>query len=297
MRYQNIPYLVILIFLHSVLFSSFSANAAQQFAGGTRASASLAGVSIKIPEGFNATYNADVGGLIIEGGQVTLAFFAVSHGEVTPVGEVVMDLLRELGIQLQPTNVTQPTNDRLDANFSAWYQGQPKSMLGTVRKGPYNNAIAVVGMSQPGQDAAINSRINAIIDSIQWSEPKANEQSQKLMGLSLSRSSGSSDGHSGVGGFTASTNVKEQMELCSNGQYSYSSISESFISTAGASMPSSSRSQHQGKWWLIADIGGNFYLYLESTANQYYIWPVSDYQNGVGLNGKNYTATKSQQCL
>jgi hypothetical protein len=131
---------------------------------------------------------------------------------------------------------------------------------------------------------------------LKWSRPQAGNQRHKLAGKALYVSGGSSDGRSGPGGFTASTHTKTQIDFCSNGYYRYQSVSESFISTAGASMPSKSQNAHQGKWWLVADLAGVHYLYLESSQNKYYLWPVYETGNGANVNGTNYSVSRSQRC-
>lgn len=113
----------------------------------------------------------------------------------------------------------------------------------------------------------------------------------------LYSSNGSSDGYSGPVGFTAYSNSKTQIDFCSNGEYEYQSVSESSISVGGAygSSSASNNAKHRGRWWPVADLGGQYYLYLESNKDNYYLWPISKAANGASVDGKHYSVSPSRR--
>jgi len=291
---------IILLVLSMASFSSTDAAtliAGDQYKGGSMINSPWTGVSFRIPPGFIASYDNQTGAMVVSNNaDVTLAVYGASEGDLETVGELVVEAVKELGIKLSTQQVTRPDTKTLNATFSAWVNNQPRSMLGTVRKGPYNNVISIMGLGMSGQEQKVQNTIQSIAATLQWKQPTAQNQRHRLAGKSLYRSSGSSDGSSGPGGFTASTSHKTQIDFCSNGQYGYQSVTESYVSTSGASMPHKSSSGHQGLWWLVADLGGSFYLYLESNQNKYYMWQVSETNNGANVDGANYSVSQSSLC-
>lgn len=279
-----------------LLTQSLPALANVQFTSGQQASSPAVGVEFIIPEGYNGYYEPEIGGLILQNGGQTLAVMGVSQGDVETVGHIVSDLIAELGIELIPQAVNRVSQNRLEASFSAWVEGQLKTLVGTVIQGNAGNTMAFVGMGANGQEVQLQQTISSLINDIKWGQPQANAASQQLRGLALYRTGGSSDGRSGVGGFTAVSETKEQIDFCSNGMYRYASQSQSFFSVEGASMPSSSQDNHQGNWWVVADLGGNTHVYLESSNGNYYLWPIYEAGDGAKMNEKQYSAARSQLC-
>lgn len=258
-----------------------------------------AGVSFQVPKGFSGGYDADAGALLLGNRQqdTTIAMYGVSEGDLETIGELAVEAVRELGVNLAPMSVNRPDPATLDASFAAWVDNQPRSLVGTVRKGDYGGVVAILALGETGQESTLRATVSGIGNSLQWSQPQDQGWREKLAGKMLYRSGGDSAGRTGAdGGYSYASSTKTRIDLCSNGQYGLQSESESFFSTPGASMPSTSRSVHHGHWWLVADIGGAAYLYLETGAGQYYLWPVSETAEGANVNGQEYSVSVSQRC-
>ena len=282
-----------MVLLLSTLAQSAGANV---HPAGSLASSKWVGVAFRIPQGFQGTYDQEAGAFILQGSDSLIAVYGASQGDVETMGHVTVDAVRDLGVSLQPISVTSTSPNQLDARFSAWYEGQPRTVVGTVRKSAHGGVISLLAMGATGAEHQLQQHIASITHTLKWSPPQGIQQRARLVGKSLFRSGGSSDGRSGVGGFTASTSSKSQIDFCGDGQYLYQSKSESIISTAGASMPSSSSSSHQGRWWLVAGLGGEHYLYLESNQGDYYLWPIHESNQGANVNGQDYQVSMSSLC-
>lgn len=258
-----------------------------------------AGVSFQVPKGFSGGYDADAGAVILGNSaqDTTIAMYGVSEGDLETIGELAVEAVRELGVDLAPRSVSQPDPATLDATFTAWVDNQPRSVVGTVRKGGYGGVVAILALGEVGQEGNLKATVDGVGNSLQWSQPQGQGWREKLAGKMLFRSGGDSAGRTGAdGGYSYASSTNTQIDLCSNGQYGLQSESESFFSTPGASMPSTSRSVQYGHWWLVADLGGAAYLYLEAGKGQYYLWPVSETDEGANVNGQEYSVSVSQRC-
>jgi len=274
-------------------------HATQSHQGGSLTKSPWVGVSFMIPKGFKGNYDQEAGAYILKNDQLTFAIYGASEGDVETMGELVVEAIRELGINMTPKQVTRPNANTLDATFSAYVDFQPRDIVGTVRKGSYGSVISIIGMGATGKEQNIRSTIKQIVSTLKWSQPQGANQRHKLVGKALYRSGGSSDGRSGPGGFTGYSNTKTQIDFCSNGQYGYQSVSESSISVGGAygSHSASNKSAHQGRWWFITNLGGEYYLYLESNQGKYYLWPIYETNNGANIDGANYSVSQSSLCF
>jgi hypothetical protein len=267
--------------------------------GNERIDAPWVGVSFQVPEGFRGGYDVEAGAVILKDirQETMIAMFGASEGDLDTIGELAVEAVSELGINLVPRSLTRPDRASLDAIFAAWVDNQPRSVIGTVRQGGFGAVVAILALGGPGQEGTLKTTVDDIGNSLQWSQPQVQGWREKLAGKVLYRSGGDSAGRTGSdGGYSYASSTKTQIDLCSNGQYGLQSESESFLATPGASMPSTSRTVHYGHWWLVADLGGAAYLYLETGEGQYYLWPVSETAEGANVNGLEYSVSNSQRC-
>jgi len=267
--------------------------------GNERIDSPWVGVSFQVPEGFTGGYDADAGAVILKDArqETMIAMYGASEGDLDTIGELAVEAVRELGINLVPRSVDRPDPATLDATFTAWVDNQPRRVIGSVRQGGYGAVVAILALGGPGQEGMLKTAVDGIGNSLQWSQPQVQGWREKLAGKVLYRSGGDSTGRTGSdGGYSYASSSKTQIDLCSNGQYGLQSESESFLSTPGASMPSTSRTVHYGHWWLVADLGGAAYLYLETGEGQYYLWPVLETAEGANVNGLEYGVSISQRC-
>ncbi len=272
-----------------------------RYSPGTRVASPWSGVSFVIPADFVAGFDTDAETILLTSPArpgVAVGVYAYSETDLEEMADMVVAHLGKLGIQLTP--LEPPVQDASTAR--GWYQALtpdgPGVLYGVVRTGAPGNAIAVVALSPAGQDSVIRPLVDDLLASTQFSRPSAADWRRQAGGQRFSTSGGSSDyspGGAGAGGMASSRDA--ELELCSDGTYGYQYRSEMYISVEGAgSAERTEQDQHQGRWWLVADLLGTATLVLEATDGREFFWPVAEQQRAVLINETSFYAAPSARC-
>lgn len=276
-------------------------QAGQTYPGGTRVLAPAAGISFQVPANLQGGYDPDAEAFLIGSRSqpnTVVAVLAYSEGTVEEVGEVVMELLADQGMQLQPRGEPQFDGTTLRATFTVWAGGQQGVLIGAIRSGPPGNTVAVIGFGPETDESAIRSLGDGVLESTRFSAPQAAQWRQQLVGTRLVYLGQNSDySPGGVGDASYASQREERYDFCGNGGYAYYMKSETYFSVEGAGgMSSTEEDGHQGSWRLVADISGAAHLVLEATDGQIRQYLVEERQDGVMVGEGIYRAEQSPAC-
>ncbi len=276
-------------------------QAGQRYPGGTRVLAPAAGVSFQVPANLQGGYDPAAEAFLISSQSqpnTVVAVLAYSEGTVEEVGDVVMELLSEQGMQLQPRGEPQFDGTTLRATFTVWAGGQQGVLIGTIRSGPPGNTVAIIGFGPQPEESAIRRLCDGVLESTSFSAPLAAQWRQQFGGtrlVYLGQQSNYSPG--GVGDASYVSQREERYDFCRNGGYAYYMKDESYFSVEGVGgMSSTEEDGHQGSWRLVADIVGAAYLILEATDGQIRQYAVEERQDGVVVGEGLYRVEQSPAC-
>lgn len=266
-----------------------------RFASGAEVSSAAAGVSFRIPDGFEARMDRDLGLFVLEGRGIEAVVWAYSEGGLDEVAGVMASDLAELGIQAREDRI-QTGTERLRGSFDAVSERGPGRLVAEVVRGATGNVLGVAALGGRDQDAALGTFVDGVVASARWSEPAAHTLSAQAAGALLQATSGGSDySAGGAGGYGSSASEgNTSLRLCSDGSYGYVSESTTYVSIEGASASSEHRDAHRGRWLLVGDVAGSIWLALEPTDRDEIVWEVKLAGDGTAvLDGRSYTVGRA----
>jgi len=266
-----------------------------RYAAGTVVTSAAAGVTFRIPDGFEARMDGDLGLFVLHGEGVDAAVWAYSDGALEDVAGVMAADLGELGITAREDAV-ETTADRLRGSFEAVSERGPGRLVAEVVRGGSGNVLGVAALGGPDGEGALGSLVDAVVASARWSEPSARALAAQAAGALLQASSGGSDySPGGAGGYGSSASQgSTSLRLCSDGSYGYVSESTTYVSIEGASASSEHRDAHQGRWLLVGDVAGRIWLALQPTDRDEIVWEVKlTGGDGATLDGRSWSAGRA----
>lgn len=273
----------------------------KQYAAGTRLNSPWAGVSFAVPQGYQGRYEADAEGFVMSSAQKDyLAVYAFSAGTPQQFAEYLVAELEHQGMQLELKGSPQQTQTSMSAVAVARTAQGQLSLYYTAKQGQAGNLLALVGLSNPKDQARLKKVADSLLSSAQMGTPQGAAWKQELAGLVLSfkrRNNAWSRDPNPSKSASFNSTTKESYTFCPSGQYAFSSKTERFISNAAGYLESSDTDGHSGEWNLVADIIGTPILYLETRNGQSleYVLRIPE-AGSVALDDRIYAVGQSQQC-
>jgi len=259
---------------------------------GTAIRSPWSGVTITVPQGFQAMVSDEAQGIVMrDEAQRLIGVWAVSQGTPEDLADAVGEILGGLGIQAQLTAQPDARGDLTIARFSASTSGGMGSLVAALRRGPAGNALVVASLGAADADG-LERLAAGVAGDATMGPPEAAGWRERAAGLRLTTSGTdhlSSRGGVGDGRYNSRTTAT--LTLCRDGRYGYASESSSIVSVDGAgSMESNSRDAHEGGWSLLADILGRAFLALQASDGREFLWMVEETEDGAVVNGAGYRA-------
>ena len=263
------------------------------YASGTAVFSEAAGVTFTVPDGWQAQMDAASGLFLMTGQGAQAAVWAYSSGTPDEMAEVIGADLEELGIMVGEDRVERPDDNRIHGTFQALSDAGQGRLAGSVLRGPHGAVIGAAALGAQGADEALLRVVEAVIESVLWSAPAAEEWGDELAGLLLTGGSANSDYAPDGGGNSVSAAGRDDVRiaLCANRTYEYASESVFYVSTSAGSVSSGDSDGHTGGWRLVGDVAGTAYLILEPWDRDPIIYEVEEGEGGVLLEGRSYGAS------
>lgn len=273
----------------------------KQYAAGTRVSSPWTGVSFVVPQGYRGGYDPDAEGFVMTSAKKDyLAVYALSAAAPEAFAEYLLEALGKQGMQLQLKGEPKQTESTLSAQAVARTAQGQLSFYFTAKQGQAGNLLAVAGLAAPRDEAALKKVADGLLASGQLGVPQAEAWKRELGGVLLTlknRNSAWSRNPNPSRSATFSSNTKESYVFCSNGQYTFSTKTERFLSNSAGYIESTDSDGHSGEWTLIANIIGTPILYLEASNGKSfeYVLRVPG-QGSLALDDRIYAVGSSEQC-
>jgi len=236
------------------------------YPAGTVLTAPLTGLSFTLPAGFRAEWDGSMGALLALSNEGAFgAVWGWSEGTIEEVASQVGARLEARGITLLERGGTEMSASRMRGTFDALSSEGNGTMHALIEVGPLGGVVAVVGLGQGTAEPRAADLVDGIAASMDWSEPEIATWRREVTGRVLSASAD--------GGEAAAT-----LGLCTPTEYRYRE-------TVGAT---GTGEEHAGSWWLMGDLAGRAFLYMEATDGRTFQWPVLPSGDGFLLDGRSY---------
>jgi len=239
------------------------------YPAGARLSSPLTGIAFELPAGFRAEWDAPLGALLALSNDGAFgAVWGWSEGSVEDAAGEVGSRLEQQGIALQVRGEPSLTGSEMRAVFDATSTDGEGVLHALIRQGPRGGVVVVAGMGAAVSEASAARFVDAVANSLEWTEPGAAVWRRQVVGAVLSTDTTT----------TGASPSSATLSFCSPSQYVYSTSS-------------SSGAEHTGGWWLISDLSGVPLLVLEATDGRTFQWPVQDSGDGFLIDGYVYRVT------
>ncbi len=276
-------------------------QAGRIYEAGVRISSPWTGVTFTVPPGYQGYYEPAGKSFVMESATENriAGIYAFSEAPLEAMGDVVVTLIQQQGIQLTPTHLEQPDETSVRARFFAVTEEGVASVVASVEAGQHGNAVAIAMLGAQGTDTEMEARVEALLETVTLVQPDVPDWRTLLAGKALTTSGTDSEyspGGAGGGGSYAS-GTKAQMDFCGDGSYAFYTESESYFSIDGVSAQNTSSDAHSGVWSMVADLAGEVTLVLESTDGRVFYWSIRETASGAEMDGAAYSVGPSQQCF
>lgn len=240
------------------------------YPAGTRLSSPLTGIAFRLPDGFRAEWDPELGGLVAQSHAGAFgAVWAWAEGTTEEVAAEVGTRLEAQGITLQARDGAEIGPDGMHGVFDASTDLGRGVLHVLIREGPSGGVVAITGLGAGDAERSAASFVDEVLASLEWTQPRAARWMQRIVGSALvQQASGASRTPSGPA----------TLSFCTAGEYAYSG---------------SATDRHAGRWWLVADLGGTSRLILETTDGRTLEWTVEESGEGFLIDGRPYRVTDS----
>ena len=287
------------LLLFFLLISSYTGSIVSQtvYKSGQQAASEWVGISFKVPEGFQGAYDEQSKAFFMQDSKtksITIGVYAFTNTSPIDIGEYMIASLLEQNIQVSEPQVEQLDASTLKATYAAYINYQQYSLIAYGRQ--YNTGTSVVVAALGTEAQKLDALTKNLLTGISASPNKGSQYAKMLGGKYLDANSHHSRHSSGNNAGSIVGSGKNNMTLCSNGSYEFIDKNTTYVSAAGMSMKTGSDDSHQGQWKLVCDMAGAFTIVLIDSQGNEYLWPIYETQNGVNVNGKDYSIMASNQC-
>lgn len=204
----------------------------------------------------------------------------------------------------QGTNLmlTGAIEDFTSQGLQGLYQGtinyQPAKAFAVGLINPYGTGVTILAMTTADQFTDLHKELaKQVAGSVKFSKLEIKEAKREWGNLlmnarltymhSYNSGTGSYDGYVTGGGYSD----QEQIDLCAQGYFKYSSSSTMSFDTGGGFGSSHDSGQGAGKWKVIVNTSGQDALQLNFYNGQVYEYVLSLEDKKTYLNGKRYFRT------
>lgn len=288
----------LLFALLTCIATAASLEHGRRYSAGERVDSPWSGVSFAVPAGYAGGYDPATRAVLLESPEAVVGVYAFSEGNLEEVAAVVVGLIEAGGIRLMPESEAAPDERTLEGRYVALTEDGPGRLHARARAGEGGNVFVVAALGRPDAGPALDELLETVFGSLQWRAPAAAAWRERLAGVRLEGGGSDSEyspGGAGGGGSYAS-GTDEWMEFCADGSYAYHLFKESYMSIAGASAERTEQDDHQGRWWLVSDIGGRAVLVLEATDGREFHWSLEETDTGANVEGVSYRSGPATRC-
>ena len=236
------------------------------YPAGTALTSPLTGLSFTLPEGFRAEWDGWMGALLALSNEGAFgAVWGWSEGTIEEVASQVGARLEARGITLRERGGTEMSASRMRGTFDALSTEGNGTMHALIEVGPLGGVVAVVGLGQGTAEPRAAELVDGVAASLDWSEPLVATWRREVTGRVLSTPA-------------AGNGASATLGLCTPAEYRYRE-------TVGATGTGEDQS---GRWWLMGDLAGRAFLYMEATDGRTFQWSVHPSGDGFLIDGRGY---------